>query len=210
MLTHLTTLTLSRSISMTIYLYVKQHQITGLKYFGKTTRNPLTYKGSGKYWIRHCKKHGYSIDTLEVWEFSCEEQCKEFAFKYSQKHNIVESSEWANLIPEDGVNIPPTALGKKRSPESIERSRISRTGVKRSDEFREKLRALKIGKKLGPASESRKQKMSEARVGKYWFTNQDRSQQLLCESGNEPDGWVRGMKIRKKPTPGLKRNRKKK
>ena len=33
---------------MTIYLYVKQHSITGLKYFGRTTQaNPYKYKGYG-------------------------------------------------------------------------------------------------------------------------------------------------------------------
>ena len=35
------------------YLYVKQHNKTGLKYFGKTTKkDPLKYKGSGLYWKR--------------------------------------------------------------------------------------------------------------------------------------------------------------
>jgi hypothetical protein len=41
------------------YLYIKQHSITGLKYFGKTTKsNPYKYNGSGKYWIRHINKNG--------------------------------------------------------------------------------------------------------------------------------------------------------
>lgn len=30
---------------MPIYLYVKTHRKTGLKYFGKTVKDPLTYKG---------------------------------------------------------------------------------------------------------------------------------------------------------------------
>jgi len=34
---------------MTIYLYKKTHNVTGLQYLGKTTRNPFTYKGSGVY-----------------------------------------------------------------------------------------------------------------------------------------------------------------
>lgn len=42
----------------TVYLYVKQHSITGLKYFGKTVRDPNTYFGSGTYWNRHIDKHG--------------------------------------------------------------------------------------------------------------------------------------------------------
>jgi hypothetical protein len=36
-------------------LYVKTHNITGLKYFGKTTNDPFKYKGSGKYWLDHLK-----------------------------------------------------------------------------------------------------------------------------------------------------------
>ena len=43
---------------MTIYLYVKQHSVTGLKYFGRTEcKNPFRYKGSGSYWKKHLKKH---------------------------------------------------------------------------------------------------------------------------------------------------------
>lgn len=45
------------------YLYIKTHQITGLKYFGKTINNPYRYYGSGIYWLRHLKEHGYKIDT---------------------------------------------------------------------------------------------------------------------------------------------------
>jgi hypothetical protein len=89
-----------------MYLYVKQHTITGLKYFGVTSkRNPFKYKGSGKYWLRHIYKHGVNyIDTVEIWGFDSQETCTEFALAFSQKHNIAESSEWANLIPEKGIN----------------------------------------------------------------------------------------------------------
>ena len=40
------------------WLYIKEHNVTGLKYFGKTTRDPLKYKGSGTHWTRHISKHG--------------------------------------------------------------------------------------------------------------------------------------------------------
>lgn len=87
---------------MTIYLYVKQHNITKLKYFGKTTRDPYSYNGSGKYWKRHISKHGLDISTLYVYEFKDEDTCKKFALEFSEKNNIVESIEWANLKPENG------------------------------------------------------------------------------------------------------------
>jgi hypothetical protein len=42
---------------MTIYLYVKTHNNTGMKYLGKTTKpDPHKYPGSGKRWTRHLKK----------------------------------------------------------------------------------------------------------------------------------------------------------
>jgi hypothetical protein len=46
------------------YLYIKTHNITGLKYFGKTTKkDPYSYIGSGEYWLSHLKIHGKNIST---------------------------------------------------------------------------------------------------------------------------------------------------
>lgn len=88
---------------MKIFLYVKQHQKTGLKYFGKTIRkDPYTYFGSGKYWNNHLKTHGYDVNTLHVWEFENIKQCKHFALKFSIENKIVESNLWANLVEETG------------------------------------------------------------------------------------------------------------
>ena len=89
---------------MTIYLYIKQHSVTGLKYFGKTiSKNPFKYLGSGKRWVPHIKKHGVDqVKTLEIWGFDNQEMCTEFALKFSKDNNIVESKEWANLMEENG------------------------------------------------------------------------------------------------------------
>jgi NUMOD3 motif len=87
-----------------IYLYVKQHSVTKLKYFGKTTRDPYTYLGSGLKWQRHINKHGTNhVETLQVWEFADQAACTTFALEYSKNNNIVESNEWANLKDEDGL-----------------------------------------------------------------------------------------------------------
>ena len=103
MLTHPTTLELNRSTSMIIYLYVKQHSITGFKYFGKTEQaNPFRYNGSGKYWVPHIKKHGKNyIKTLDIFGFDNAKLCTEFALKFSKENNIVESNECPKkrLIP---------------------------------------------------------------------------------------------------------------
>jgi len=86
-----------------LYLYVKQHNITGLKYFGMTaTKDPYIYKGSGKYWRRHLKEHGNDVTTTNVWDFDTIESCEKFALEFSAKQNIVESTDWANLRPENG------------------------------------------------------------------------------------------------------------
>lgn len=102
------------------YLYVKQHKTTGLKYFGMTaTKDPYVYIGSGKYWRRHLKIHGRDIDTINVWEFNSIELCEKFALDFSSKHKIVESTEWANLRPENGRDGKPAGspgMKKEKNP----------------------------------------------------------------------------------------------
>lgn len=79
------------------YLYVKTHNLTGLKYFGKTTRkNPEKYLGSGKRWKNHLKVHGNDI-TTEIIGYFVEEECKKVALEFSKVNNIVKSKDWANL-----------------------------------------------------------------------------------------------------------------
>jgi hypothetical protein len=86
-----------------IYLYVKTHRLTGLKYLGKTTANdPASYKGSGTYWSAHIKKHGYNVDTAILRECKDNEEVTEWGKYYSQLWNIVENPEWANLKDETG------------------------------------------------------------------------------------------------------------
>jgi len=86
------------------YLYIKTHNITGLKYFGKTTKDPYKYNGSGKYWIKHLRKHGNDVATEVLGYFNSESECKSVAIKFSTENNIVESKSWANLCPESGVD----------------------------------------------------------------------------------------------------------
>lgn len=90
-----------------IYLYVKTHSITGLKYFGKTTKNPLKYNGSGVYWKRHLKIHGSSHETEIIATFTDEEVCEAFALEFSKRNDVVGSSNWANLIQENGKDGAP-------------------------------------------------------------------------------------------------------
>lgn len=85
-----------------IYLYLKEHLTTGMKYLGQTKKNPLKYKGSGKYWKRHLKIHGNNVKTTILGEYQTIEDLRIDGQYYSNLWNIVDSDEWANLIPETG------------------------------------------------------------------------------------------------------------
>lgn len=97
-----TTLTLKRSISMTIYLYKKTHNVTGLMYLGKTSKDPHKYRGSGKDWIPHIKEHGYNVTTEILKECQTNTELTYWGRYYSEMWNVVESDDWANRIPETG------------------------------------------------------------------------------------------------------------
>lgn len=87
---------------MTIYLYVKTHRVTGLKYLGKTIRDPYTYNGSGLYWKRHLKEHGTDLETQVLLATEDKDEFKETALFFSKIFNIVSSKEWANFREETG------------------------------------------------------------------------------------------------------------
>lgn len=83
-----------------------QHNVTGLKYFCKTSRlhELKYYKGSGKYWKRHRAAHGNDITVGVLGVYYDEQRCVEAALKFSKENNIVKSDEWANLIEENGLD----------------------------------------------------------------------------------------------------------
>lgn len=126
------------------FLYIKQHSVTGLLYFGKTTRDVTKYMGSGKYWQRHIKKYGKQIDTLWYCLYTDEAECKSFAKVFSEQNNIVNSSEWANLIEENGLDGAPSGhFGHTFTEE--ERNKISKASKKAWDcpEYKEKMRRIR-------------------------------------------------------------------
>ena len=70
------------------YLYIKAHNKTGLKYFGKTcNEDPHKYTGSGVVWLAHCKEHGFDYTTEIIGYYTDEDECREVAIKFS-KDNI--------------------------------------------------------------------------------------------------------------------------
>ena len=84
-----------------MYLYIKTHK-TGLKYLGKTVQDPHRYRGSGTHWLRHLKKYGNEHSTEILFESNDKVLFKEKAIYYSNLFNVVDSKEWANIVPEQG------------------------------------------------------------------------------------------------------------
>lgn len=94
---------IARNVSMPIYLYVKTHNQTGLKYLGKTTdSDPHAYPGSGLYWTDHLRTHGKDYSTEILLETEDPDQIRTVGQYYSTLWNVVESDAWANLQPEEG------------------------------------------------------------------------------------------------------------
>jgi hypothetical protein len=151
---------------MTIYLYVKTHLVTGLKYLGQTAeKDPHKYPGSGKYWKNHLKKHGrlYRTEIIETCETL--EEIRRWGLYYSNIWSVVQSKKWANLKEETG-----DARGKLH-PDSIRKiSEANRNRVIK-DSTRKKISNNQRGnnhwtKKLGRGhSEETKQKIRESKKG---------------------------------------------
>lgn len=87
---------------MIIYLYLKQHNKTGLKYLGKTKQNPHEYTGSGIDWIEHLSIYGNDVSTEIIKECYTNNELNLWGRFYSTIFNVVESSEFLNRIPETG------------------------------------------------------------------------------------------------------------
>jgi hypothetical protein len=86
------------------YLYIKKSPL-GLRYLGKTTKDPITYLGSGKVWKRHIKKHNFTINDIEteiVFQTNNVDELIKKGVELSNLYNVVESKEWANLREEAG------------------------------------------------------------------------------------------------------------
>jgi hypothetical protein len=122
------------------YLYIKQHKTTGLKYFGKTTNEVTSYKGSGVHWKRHLAKHGDDIETIWSQLFTDEESLVTYALAFSEVNDIVNSDEWANLIVENGLDGAPAGHeGHKFTDEQIARMSASSSERWAEDGYRDRL-----------------------------------------------------------------------
>jgi hypothetical protein len=163
---------------MTLYLYVKTHATTGLKYLGKTNRSdPHKYLGSGVYWRRHIEKYGQNFTTEILKECSTNEELKHWGLYYSNLWNIVNAKDgngrkiWANLKPEfgDGGSLPGKdsyRYGKSHSEETKKKLSEKLTGVKKPDGFGNKISKAQKGKPGRPRTEAEKKMLSKVHKGK--------------------------------------------
>lgn len=137
-----------------MYLYVKTHNITGLKYLGKTTQDPYKYKGSGTYWLRHLLKHGNNVTTEILLMTEDKRLLKETGIYYSNLWNIVESKEWANIVPEQGdggdtSKSPNHISSMKKKVPKISGSNNYFYGQSHSEETKQKISQSRKGKGKG-------------------------------------------------------------
>lgn len=193
------------------YLYVKTHNITGLKYLGQTKQSdPNIYKGSGKYWKNHINIHGYDVTTEILFQTNSKIELIEKGIYYSKLWNIVESKEWANLTEENGYGGNGSHWkGKRRSIES--RLKMSETRIKNKTfsgiknpmhgkkhlEETKRLQSLRmkgknIGSKNGMYGKPRNDLIERNKKGKgkHWYTNGIQSKQ--CFPNEVPVGWLKG------------------
>lgn len=104
------------------YLYIKTHNITGLKYLGQTTKqDPLSYKGSGKDWVEHLKRYGVDIHTDIIMACISKKELNFYGRYYSTLYKVTTSVDdygnriWANCIPETGGGSGEHNKGRKRT-----------------------------------------------------------------------------------------------
>lgn len=89
-----------------VYLLLKTHNRTGKKYLcrhvSKDINTCYKYKGSGVYWCKHLEKHGNDVRTDIIAVCDTIEDARTLGIYYSKKWDIVNSTEFANLVIEDG------------------------------------------------------------------------------------------------------------
>ena len=186
-----------------MYLYVKTHNKTGLKYLGKTVNeDPHKYPGSGKVWRRHLDKYGYVYTTEILLETDSEQELKEKGIYYSNLWNVVDSKDWANLMIEQGDGGDTSAslayqqyikdrdyngkknpfYGKTHKDETkkllSDLAKKQWTGVPKSKEHRRKIAEANTGKVF---TEERKKNISLACKGRIPYNKGKPAERFVCE-----------------------------
>lgn len=176
------------------YLYIKEHTITGLRYFGKTVKpDPTKYKGSGRYWRRHLKVHGSEhVKTLWISEpFVDENDIREFAEFFSAFFDIVNSNEWANEKIENGLDGGRDKGYKGRRISDAEKKMHSDRMKVLNPMFNESTKAKHKDIMNTPEMKQKRSKLKTGNhnvKGKSWYNNGEISKMF----SSPPEGWVKG------------------
>ncbi len=160
-----------------IYLYLKESPL-GLKYLGKTIKEPFKYSGSGIRWLNHLKSHKIKtceLKTTILFSSYKIEEIKEKGLYYSELWNIVNSKEFANLTPESGEG----TWGYKYSEETLKKMR----GRKVSKETREKLRLANLGKPNKKAALKNSKKVINKQTGEVFNSIQEAAKSVSIPRG---------------------------
>jgi hypothetical protein len=165
-------------------LMIKKHMLVGIKYLCKTVREDHNkYRGSGKYWKNILKKHGEEhVRTKLIFTTHSKSEFRRVGLLLSERWDIVDSNDWANLMPEGGEG-----GGVK--------------GLKRTEEWKAKQSAAHKGKKKPPRTEEWKSKQSAAHKGKK---KPPRTEEWKARIGNSNKGKKRSEETKAIISAGMK------
>ena len=161
-----------------IYLYVKTHLITGLKYLGKTKKEPFSYNGSGLDWQKHLKIHGLYIKTDILMICKTNQEINYYGRYFSNLYRITTAVDdygnriWANRIIETGG-------GGELNEESKSKLRQKLKGKKKSPRTEEHSRNLGMSQrgKKKPRTEIHQENLTNS-IKENWKTNNERRKQV--------------------------------
>lgn len=149
---------------MTYFLYIKTHNITGLKYLGQTkSANPYEYTGSGKYWANHLKFHGKDIRTEILLSTESKDELIETGLFFSKLWDIVKSKDWANLTEESGSG---GNLWTHETHEKIKHTMLERYGTEHISQVPSVKEKISKSLKGVPKSEEHKRNLKRPKTSK--------------------------------------------
>lgn len=168
-----------------IVLYLKTHNITGMKYLGQTSRDPYKYQGSGLDWKAHIKENGYDVSTQILLITNDMNELAETGLFFSKLWDVQKSKDFANRVPEGGkggvAGIKLTEehkrklkenhvgnTGKKCSEETRQKIITAMTGMVFTEDHKSKLKENHRGNTGRKFSETHKQKISSSNKGRIF------------------------------------------
>jgi len=203
------------------YLYIKKHNVTGLKYLGYTSaKDPHKYKGSGKYWSSHIKKYGYDVTTIILLATDSKEEIKATGEFFSTLFGVVKYSDWANLKVEScdgGWDYVNSNITEHRRAKQVEQGKIlglsnkNTVCVKNSEGkiFRASVKEYnsnsdfvghtkgfcflydKEGNQYKKETNTKIENLNGNNFGKIYINN-GTTQKMISKEDTVPEGWVTG------------------